>query len=68
MCAVDLGLTNSAVCSIIDAKGTIVGRTFINQPKEKDRLQTITNKLRKAQRASGRIHAPNFWRQINGYQ
>ncbi|MCM3791625.1 transposase, partial [Domibacillus indicus] len=68
VCAVDLGLTNSAVCSIIDAKGTVLGRTFINQPKEKDRLQTLTNKLRKAQRASGRIHAPNFWRQINGYQ
>ncbi|WP_050183906.1 RNA-guided endonuclease TnpB family protein [Domibacillus robiginosus] len=68
VCAVDLGLTNSAVCSIIDAKGTILGRTFIDQPKEKDRLQTLTNKLRKAQRASGRIHAPNFWRQINGHQ
>ncbi|MCM3791073.1 RNA-guided endonuclease TnpB family protein [Domibacillus indicus] len=68
VCAVDLGLTNSAVCSVIDAKGTVLGRTFINQPKEKDRLQTLTNKLRKAQRASGRIHAPNFWRQINGYQ
>ncbi|MEM1503741.1 transposase [Domibacillus sp. 8LH] len=68
VCAVDLGLTNSAVCSVIDATGTVLGRTFINQPKEKDRLQTLTNKLRKAQRASGRIHAPNFWRQINGYQ
>ncbi|MEM1506300.1 hypothetical protein RG959_23250 [Domibacillus sp. 8LH] len=60
VCAVDLGLTNSAVCSIIDATGTVLGRTFIDQPKEKDRLQTLTNKLRKAQRASGRIHAPNF--------
>ncbi|WNS77756.1 transposase [Domibacillus sp. DTU_2020_1001157_1_SI_ALB_TIR_016] len=68
VCAVDLGLTNSAVCSVIDATGTVLGRTFIDQPKEKDRLQTLTNKLRKAQRASGRIPAPNFWRQINGYQ
>ncbi|MCM3790123.1 RNA-guided endonuclease TnpB family protein [Domibacillus indicus] len=68
VCAVDLGLTNSAVCSVIDATGTVLGRTFIDQPKEKDRLQTLTNKLRKVQRASGRIHAPNFWRQINGYQ
>ncbi|WP_050182038.1 transposase [Domibacillus robiginosus] len=68
VCAVDLGLTNSAVCSIIDATGTVLGRTFIDQPKEKDRLQTLTNKLRKAQRASGHIHAPNFWRKINGYQ
>ncbi|WP_046174887.1 RNA-guided endonuclease TnpB family protein [Domibacillus indicus] len=68
VCAVDLGLTNSAVCSVINAKGTVLGRTFINQPKEKDRLQTVINKLRKAQRASGRIQAPNFWRKINGYQ
>ncbi|WP_050179599.1 hypothetical protein [Domibacillus robiginosus] len=67
-CPSSSGLTNSAVCSVIGATGTVLGRTFIDQPKEKDRLQTLTNKLRKAQRESGRIHAPNFWRLINGYQ
>lgn len=68
VCAVDLGLTNSAVCSIIDAKGTVVARKFINQATEKDRLYHMTNKLRKAQRQSGCISAPHCWRRINGLQ
>ncbi|WP_461183829.1 RNA-guided endonuclease TnpB family protein, partial [Virgibacillus kimchii] len=68
ICAVDLGITNSAVCSIMDANGTVLDRLFINQSKEKDQLYTMTNKLRKAQSISGRIQAPNFWRRINGLQ
>ncbi|MCI2256063.1 hypothetical protein L2D08_17050 [Domibacillus sp. PGB-M46] len=28
----------------------------------------MKDKLRKTQRASSRIQAPNFWRQINGYE
>lgn len=68
ICAVDLGITNSAVCSIMDANGTVLDRKFINQPKEKDQLYTMTNKLRRAQRTSGWIKAPNFWRRINGLQ
>ncbi|MCC3356291.1 transposase [Bacillus sp. REN16] len=68
ICAVDLGITNSAVCSIVDAKGTVLARRFINQAKEKDRLYRLTNKLRKVQRVSGWVSAPNYWRQINGLQ
>ncbi|MEH7237651.1 transposase [Bacillus sp. JJ1562] len=68
VCAVDLGITNSAVCSIVDAKGTVLARNFINQAKEKDRLYRLTNKLRKVQRVSGWVSAPNYWRQINGLQ
>ena len=68
VCAVDLGITNSAVCSIMDAKGTVLARKFINQAKEKDRLYRMTNKLRKTQRISGWVSAPNHWRQINGLQ
>jgi putative transposase len=68
ICAVDLGINNSAVCSIMDSNGTVSARTFINQPKEKDRLYTMTNKLRKAQATSGWIAAPNFWIRINGLQ
>ncbi len=30
ICAVDMGLTNSAVCAILDANGTVIARTFIN--------------------------------------
>ncbi|WP_249315660.1 transposase [Bacillus sp. FJAT-49711] len=68
VCAVDLGISNSAVCSVMDAKGTVLARTFINQTKEKDRLYRLTNKLRKVPRASGWVAAPNYWRQLNGLQ
>ncbi|WP_043933496.1 IS200/IS605 family element transposase accessory protein TnpB [Bacillus sp. EB01] len=68
VCSVDLGLTNSAVCSFIDANGTVMARKFINQAKEKDRLYRLKNKLKKAQRKSGKIGAPNFWRRIRGLQ
>ncbi|PFJ29042.1 IS200/IS605 family element transposase accessory protein TnpB [Bacillus thuringiensis] len=68
ICAVDLGITNSAVCSVLDAKGTVVARKFINQATEKDRLYRMTSKLRKAQSTSGWISAPNYWRRINGLQ
>jgi putative transposase len=68
ICAVDLNINKSAVCSIMDASGTVLARKFINQPIEKDQLYTMTNKLRKAQRISGWVAAPNFWRRINGLQ
>lgn len=66
--SVDLGITNSAVCSAMKSDGTVVGRKFINQPTEKDRLFTMTNKLKKTQSTSGYVSAPNFWRRINGLQ
>ena len=66
--SVDLGLTNSAVCSAITSEGAVLGRKFINQPKEKDHLTTMVNKLKKAQKQSGYITASNYWRRINGLQ
>ncbi|MEQ6375417.1 hypothetical protein RZN25_01030 [Bacillaceae bacterium S4-13-56] len=54
-----MGINNSAVCSILDAKGTILARKFSNQAKEKDRLLRLTNKLRTVQRPSGWVAAPN---------
>jgi putative transposase len=66
--AVDLGLTNSAVCSVMLSDGTVIGRKFINQPIEKDRMKSKINKLKKAQRQSGWISALNYWRRINGLQ
>ncbi|MCA0757165.1 transposase [Paenibacillus sp. N4] len=67
-CNVDLGLTKSAVCSIMDSNGTVLARKFINQSKEKDRFATMINKLKKAQHESGKGPKPNFWRRINGLQ
>ncbi|MDI6605454.1 MAG: IS200/IS605 family accessory protein TnpB-related protein, partial [Thermoanaerobacteraceae bacterium] len=42
-----------------------IGRLFINQPIEKDRLLHEINKLAKAQRISGIGRKPNLWRKIN---
>jgi len=65
---VDLGLTNTAVISAITSSGTVIGRRFINQPIEKDRLKKKLNKLAKAKRLSGLIKTPNYWRKINNLQ
>jgi len=66
---VDLGLTNSAVCSCIDYDGTVLDRVFINQSKEKDQLSHRVNKLSKAKGKSGTFNKkPNHWRRINNLQ
>jgi transposase len=65
---VDLGLTNSAVCSAVDKNGTVIGRKFINQPKEKDQLKRQLGKLSKAQRKTKLTEKPNLWRKINNLQ
>lgn len=64
--SIDLGVNNSAVCSIIKYDGTVAGRLFINQPAEKDRLYRLTGRLCKVQHKSGRkSKLPNIWRKIN---
>ena len=68
ICAVDLGLTNSAVCSILDANGTVLARKFIRHRREKDQLRRATNYLRKAQRQTGYASMPRYWNRINGLQ
>ena len=65
---VDLGLTNTAVISALTATGTVLGRLYVNQPKEKDRLKHALSKLSKAKSISGNIKAPNYWRKINNLQ
>lgn len=49
VCAVDLGLNNDAVCSVMDAEGTVIARRFIRQAVEKDHLYTVLNRIRKQQ-------------------
>lgn len=67
VCAVDLGLTNSAVCSIVSCDGTVLARKFIKQKREKDLYKKTVNKLKKVQSLSKRpIKAPRYWNRING--
>jgi IS605 OrfB family transposase len=65
---VDLGLTKSAVCCAVNKNGTVIGRLFINQPIEKDRLFRTINRLSKAKRQSGCVKAPNYWRVIKNIE
>ena len=48
ICAVDIGINNAAVCSIIRSDGTVTGRRFISFPGEEDRLGRILKERRKA--------------------
>ncbi|MCL1997860.1 MAG: transposase, partial [Turicibacter sp.] len=47
ICAVDLGLNNNAVCSIMQSDGTVVARKFVNLATEKDHLQKALNRQKK---------------------
>lgn len=64
--AVDLGMNTMATCSALDASGTVLGRLFIDQPKEKDRQRHLLNKVCRAQFESGRnAKIKSLWRKIN---
>ena len=54
--AVDLGVNNDAVCSVMDATGTVLNRKFINFHSEKDQLYHTLNKIKKKQKLH---HATN---------
>ena len=57
ICAVDIGVNNAAVCSIIRSDGTVTGRRFISFPGEEDRLRRILNERRAAHsRSACRTH------------
>ena len=57
ICAVDIGVSNAAVCSIIRPDGTVTGRRFISFPGEEDRLKRILNERRAAHsRSACRTH------------
>jgi len=48
--AVDLGVNNDAVCSVMTADGTVLNRKFINFKSDKDRLYHTLNKIKKKQK------------------
>ena len=64
--AVDLGVNTSAVCSIINGKGTVLGRTFIDMPREKDLMYRLINRVSKLQKQSGsKAKLKHIWTKIN---
>lgn len=64
--AVDLGINHSAVCCAMRSTGTVIGRKFIDQPIEKDRLNHLINRLCKKQKQSGKqAKQVKTWNKIN---
>lgn len=66
--AIDLGLTNSAVCCVMNSDGTVLDRLFIKQAREKDHLFHLVNQLKKAQRQTRGAACPRYWNAIKGIQ
>lgn len=67
--AVDLGLNHSAVCCAMYSNGTVIGRKFINQPVEKDRMNHLINRLCKKQKQSGKYaKQTKTWNKINNFK
>ena len=63
--AVDLGIHNAAVISIMRSDGTVVGREFLSLPSETDSLNHALSRLKKAQR-NGAKKTPRLWAAVNG--
>ena len=47
ICSVDLGINTDAVCTIMRADGTVLGRKFIDFPSEKDRMYRTLGRIRR---------------------
>ena len=61
ICAVDLGLNTDAVCSIMEADGTVFARKFIDLADEKDRLKKTLNRIRRKSREQGPKSVKGLW-------
>ena len=63
--AVDLGVNTSAVCSVVNGNGTVLGRKFIDIPREKDLMYRLINRVSKLQKQSGsKAKLKNIWVKI----
>lgn len=61
ICAVDLGINNDAVCSILRVDGTILARKFINFPSDKDRMYKVVDRIKRFQREHGSKDIGSRW-------
>ena len=64
ICAIDLGINQNAVCSIMQSDGTVVARKFINFATEKDHLYKALGRQKKAQQHGNR-KTPVLWKRVN---
>ena len=61
ICSVDLGINTDAVCTIMQADGTVLGRKFIDFPSDKDRLHHVLGRIRRFQRQHGSGQTQSRW-------
>ena len=61
ICRVDLGINTDAVCTIMRADGTVLGRKFIDFPSEKDRMYRTLGRIRRFQRKHGAAQTGGRW-------
>ena len=61
VCSVDLGINTDAVCTIMRADGTVLGRRFIDHPSEKDRMYRTLGRIRRFQREHGSAQTQGRW-------
>ena len=61
ICSVDLGINTDAVCTIMRADGTVLGRKFIDFPSEKDRMYRTLGRIRRFQRKHGAAQTGGRW-------
>lgn len=61
ICSVDLGINTDAVCSIMRADGTVLGRKFIDFPSEKDQMYRTLGRIRRFQREHGSAQSGGRW-------
>lgn len=62
--AVDLGINNACVCSVMKADGTVLGRKFVKLSREYDCLQHKLNHIKRAQ-CHGSRKVSVLWRLAN---
>ena len=63
--SVDLGVNSACVCTAMCSDGTILGRKFLNLPKEEDSLTHALNRIKKAQQHGNR-KIPGLWAKVKG--
>ena len=61
ICSVDLVINTDAVCTIMRADGTVLGRRFIDHPSEKDRMYSTLGRIRRFQREHGSAQTQGRW-------
>ena len=61
ICSVDLGINTDAVCTLMQADGTILGRRFISFPGDKDRIYRTLGRIRRFQREHGSAQSQGRW-------